>query len=713
MQRGRGGVQTDTRNDWFPVARHLPALGLLTLAYTAAAAGGLQWTVVPGAGTALWPASGIAFAGLMLGGLRFWPAVLVGRLLAAVIVSSPQPWWADVWIAAATTLGVTVPVWMIRNAGGLDLRLGRLTDMVRLIGLGGVGGALLSGVLATAAVGVSGTAPDRLLIFFESWTFGFAVGVMVVAPAILAWWRANDRAYSPLQWLHLGVCLAAVGLVASLVFSGAPDAPFRTWHLFPVLVWAALAFSVQGASLALIITSGLGLWGTVHGFGPMAIVEDTAAGRLLIAQQFAAASGVTVLILAAVADERRGRARLAQSEARLRAETEALEILNATGALIAAELDQETVVQKVTDAGVALTGAEFGAFFYNVIREDGGAYTLYTLSGAPRAAFENFGMPRDTEVFHPTFAGTHNVRSDDITKDPRYGKMSPHFGMPQGHLPVRSYLAVPVKSRSGEVLGGLFFGHSTAGIFDERAERIIAGIGAQAAIAIDNARLYQAAQREITERRRAEEHQRLLINELNHRVKNTLATVQSIAAQTSRSVRDPMEGYDAFIARLMALSRAHDVLTRQSWEGADLAAVVQGAVTPFGGPNAERFRISGPSVWLEPQTALALAMALHELGTNASKYGALSTAAGRVEVDWTVRLAKPDALLSMCWRETGGPKVTSPKRKGFGSRLLERGLPQELDGKVDLDYRATGLVCMIEARLPGEAGVEEKAAEPA
>ena len=132
-----------------------------------------------------------------------------------------------------------------------------------------------------------------------------------------------------------------------------------------------------------------------------------------------------------------------------------------------------------------------------MIDDKGESYTLYTLSGAPREAFARFPMPRNTAVFGPTFAGEGIVRSPDITKDPRYGQNAPHHGMPEGHLPVRSYLAVPVVSRTGEVLGGLFFGHSEPGVFDERAERIVAAIAVQAAIAIDKARLYQAAQDEI------------------------------------------------------------------------------------------------------------------------------------------------------------------------------------------------------------------------
>ena len=184
----------------------------------------------------------------------------------------------------------------------------------------------------------------------------------------------------------------------------------------------------------------------------------------------------------------------------VREEARTLELLNQTGVAVAAELDLEKLVQMVTDAGVELSHAEFGAFFYNVIRDTGESYTLYTLSGAPREAFEKFPMPRNTAIFEPTFRGRGPVRSDDILADARYGKSAPYHGMPKGHLPVRSYLAVPVTSRSGEVLGGLFFGHARTGVFTERAERIVTALAAQAAVAIDNARLYQTSQREIAAR---------------------------------------------------------------------------------------------------------------------------------------------------------------------------------------------------------------------
>jgi PAS domain S-box-containing protein len=201
------------------------------------------------------------------------------------------------------------------------------------------------------------------------------------------------------------------------------------------------------------------------------------------------------------------RDRTAQRRAEDIAEQErrSLQILNRAGSALAIETDLGRLVQIVTDAGVELTGAEFGAFFYNLINEAGESYMLYTLSGVPLEAFSKFPMPRNTQVFAPTFNGEGIVRSDDITRDPRYGHNKPRKGMPEGHLPVRSYLAVPVKSRSGEVLGGLFFGHANIAVFSERSESGLAGLAAEAAVAIDNARLTQAAHREIAERKRAED----------------------------------------------------------------------------------------------------------------------------------------------------------------------------------------------------------------
>ncbi|WP_165842835.1 PAS domain S-box protein [Phenylobacterium deserti] len=203
---------------------------------------------------------------------------------------------------------------------------------------------------------------------------------------------------------------------------------------------------------------------------------------------------------------------------------------------------------------------------------------------------------------------------------------------------------------------------------------------------------------DIHDRKLAAEHQSLLINELNHRVKNTLATVQSMAAQSARSAGSPKDAQETFMARLMALSAAHNVLTNERWTGAELLEVVERAAEAFG-EAGERFNASGPAVRVAPKSALALSMALHELGTNASKYGALSTPEGQVSVTWELIPTEGRPLLRLVWREAGGPTVSPPKRKGFGSRLLERGLASELGGRVSLDFQPQGLVCVIEAPL--------------
>ncbi len=200
-------------------------------------------------------------------------------------------------------------------------------------------------------------------------------------------------------------------------------------------------------------------------------------------------------------------------------ERRTLEILNRAGSALSRETDLHRLVQIVTDTGVEITGAQFGAFFYNVKNELGESYMLHTLSGASPEAFANFPPPRRTELFGPTFNGDGIVRSDDITQDPRYGRNAPYEGMPDGHLPVRSYLAVPVIARDGEVLGGLFFGHAAAGVFTERSERGLTGLAAEAAVAIDNVYLSQAANAEIAERTRAQE----ALRELNANLEREVA----------------------------------------------------------------------------------------------------------------------------------------------------------------------------------------------
>jgi PAS domain S-box-containing protein len=503
--------------------------------------------------------------------------------------------------------------------------------------------------------------------------------------------------------------------------------------------------------------------------------------------------------------------RLAASQAALAEEVRKSETLARLTEAVAASPDIDGVVQVVIDGAREITGAAFGAFFYNLVDADGESYSLYRLSGAPPEAFASFPMPRKTAVFAPTFDGVGAVLSDDITQDPRYGRNAPRRGMPEGHLPVRSYLAIPVATRQGEVLGGLFFGHPEIGRFSARDENLLTGLGAQVAVTIESIRITAGAKKElaerrqaeerlkfaldasgmgswdldvatrayeasdlcksnygrrpdqpfgfadlietihpedrprvltaiesairegadydveyrvvhpsgelrwlhargraaqtaddggvrrlagvsldITQRKRADERQKLLVNELNHRVKNSLATVQSIAAQTLRSSASPEFFREAFEARLIALSHTHDLLTRESWEGASLREVFDAELHAMAGEDRITFDYAD-DVRLTPKAAVALGMGVHELATNACKYGALSVATGRVRVTWV----QERDLLRLTWTESHGPPVAPPARRGFGARLLERGLAAELSGGVELTYDAAGLICQM------------------
>jgi two-component sensor histidine kinase len=186
-----------------------------------------------------------------------------------------------------------------------------------------------------------------------------------------------------------------------------------------------------------------------------------------------------------------------------------------------------------------------------------------------------------------------------------------------------------------------------------------------------------------------------MIDELNHRVKNTLATVQSIAIQTARSHSDPASFASTFQSRILALSHTHDLLTLSHWEGADLQAILMHETEAFG-PN--RISLNGPVTALTPATALSLGMIFHELATNAAKYGALSGPDGRVLIDWNLK-DQPERTLKLTWREIGGPKVTLPDRRGFGSRLIERNIRHDLAGEIELVYASDGLIAELTVPL--------------
>ncbi|MEU9443104.1 SpoIIE family protein phosphatase [Streptomyces sp. NPDC048304] len=283
---------------------------------------------------------------------------------------------------------------------------------------------------------------------------------------------------------------------------------------FAVVLFSRVPLPAEVTTLFRTVTAGTRL--ALLSAGRPSPAEEADAARLLlesmeslVGQRAARLQTVVAELCSATTELRRSQQELEQREQELREEAVIVELLQEVGSVLAAELDLDALVQRAVDAATRLAGAAFGAFFYNVLGETGESYLLYVISGVDRSAFDKFPMPRNTQVFEQTFRGLGVVRSEDITADPRYGHNAPHHGMPEGHLPVRSYLAVPVMSR-GAVLGGFFFGHPERGVFTERHERLVTGLAAQTAVALQNAQTYRQ------EREAAAELQRHLLPALPH-----------------------------------------------------------------------------------------------------------------------------------------------------------------------------------------------------
>jgi signal transduction histidine kinase len=437
----------------------------------------------------------------------------------------------------------------------------------------------------------------------------------------------------------------------------------------------------------------------------------------------------------------------ARSQQALREQSRLLEILNQTGQSIASQLDIEKLLQTVTDAATSLTGARFGAFFYNRVNEAGEDYLLYTLSGAPREAFEKFGHPRATPVFAPTFRGEGTVLSENITQDPRYGTMAPHHGMPPGHLPVCSYLAVPVKSRSGEVLGGLFLGHPDAARFQQRDARLVEGVAAQAAIAIDNARLYESAQAQLATRERAEASLRdsdrrkdEFLATLAHELRNPLAPIrqavnisqnpEATAAQKSWShevITRQVQHMSLLLDDLLDISRITRGTLELRRKRTQLAGVIETAIeTARPAIDAKRHSL-GVHLPQVPVTLdvdpLRLSQVLSNLLTNAAKY---TDPDGRVRIDVelvggeiVIRVIDngigiaPEAMPELFTMFSQVRTVHDRSDGGLGIGLaLSRGLIELHGGRLDAHSAGLGTGSEFVVRLPAPAQSQAAPAEP-
>ncbi|HVI33400.1 CHASE domain-containing protein [Phenylobacterium sp.] len=335
-------------------------------------------------------------------------------------------------------------------------------------------------------------------------------------------------------------------------------------------------------------------------------------------------------------------------------------------------------------ATVAERRARLLGFAYSPFRADDLLRGIFVREQQPRihiAVYDDAIAPQN--LLHKSFAGA----PDQMARTAWFTAVRPVEIA--GRRWQIAYYSTP--SFEGDSTRGLGLAFFAGGLV---ATLLVAGASAW------QARLRLAAEAEVAARRESEQQRELLVGELNHRVKNTLATVQSIAAQTLREGKSLEDTRDSFESRLLALSETHNLLTRDHWRGAGLRELVEVELAPYAGAR-ERIDVTGEEVWLAPDTALALGMALHELATNALKYGALSGAEGRVRISWRRRAEAGADRLRLVWEEAGGPPVTPPTRRGFGSRLIETGLRRQLRGEVELAFRPQGVCCTID--LPLEA----------
>lgn len=743
-----------TRLQLFPDRRDVLALVLLTAGYAVLALAGLNWGVYRGASTAIWPASGLALAALLLGGVRLWPAIVVGRLAAALIVNSAPPFWADLIIALASALGAALPVWLIGAATRFDARLTRLRDILILV-CAALAGAVISAAPGIAVLLASGvTTAAKAPMAATTWFLGYLTGAILITPLILSWSRLRAEPHLFTWRLVVGALVGA--LAAAVIFLDLTPLPLRTWHLFPVLAWIAITFSVRGVSLALLATAIAALVSVALGVGPLADLVIGTPARSLYAQDFIAVTALTLYLLAAATEESRSQSALAHAQATkaavFDAALDAIITMAANGAIVDwnGEAERMFGLPKSKAVGRDLADLIIPAAYRDTHRlglarhtatgrsailgqrlelhalrqgkafpvelsinvtalDDGPLYTAYLRDMTEQIAARDRLAEQDQRL-RATYERA-SVGIAEVDRDGRMLKVNEEL-CKITRRDRAALLAMTIwddGAETDQAAERALFAHQMSGALESYTieKSFLRGDGEIGWVELRASRVDGTdgrppygvrVIRDITQEKRLAQQQSLLINELNHRVKNTLTTVQSITFQTLRNGGAALDLQTAIEGRLVALSRAHDVLTRENWEAADLAEIVAVAARPYVVGQAARLIAEGPETKLAPQVALGFAMALQELATNALKYGAWSASEGVVEIAWSRSPTDP-GVLDLVWRETGGPPVTPPSRRGFGARLLERGVGIEVGGSCRLEFARQGLICRISANI--------------
>jgi len=599
------------------IATKLAQGAIFALAYGVAASAGLQWATIRGA-SPIWPASGIAMAGLVLGGPQLWPSIFVGRLAAGFLSDGTEPLWLEVAMAVGNVLSALLSYHILVLWSRTDLRLTSMRDVLWLA-LAAAAGALLFASIKTAILHFAlGLEAARCILLWEDLLFAYFVGGMTVAPLILAWSDYFRRGYSRTDWLHFAALLAAAIAISGLMLVDSSPLAIRLWYIFPVLIWGALSFQVRGAAVILLIVWIVLIWGATTGAGQFAMFPDHRS-RLFEAQQFAAIGSFTIVLLAAIADERRGKEALIQSERRLK---------------LVLDAGHHAIWDWNLTAGNARYLGQWASKEGIIPVGDGSDFATWA------------------NLIHP------DDRDRVIASLEKHIRQEPQLYKAEFRL----------KSREGGWRWILARGLIVETDSRQQPVRVL------------------GTQTDVTELRRREEQVQVLLREVNHRTKNILGLVQSVAVKTIAS--GPEDFLKRFLDRLQALSRSQDLLIRCEWRGAYLDDLILSQLEHFKDETGRRITLAGPKLKVSTSAAQTLGLAVHELATNASKHGSLTSPTGKVHIFWSLDSELNNFTLE--WRERGGPPASQPARRGFGSLVTGRIAEIGLDAQVETNFGELG-----------------------
>jgi len=727
------------------------SFALLLVAYAAAAAVGLQWATVSGVASPIWPAAGVAVAGLLLGGRRLWPAITLGFVIAAQLTGG-QPLGSQIAIGLGNGLAALAAAALVRRLHPDRLAMASVRDVLVLLAAAVLAAALAAAVGGVTLLAREAIAPSSIGAVLEAWFLGDAVGILTVGALILS--TPGDARGSPrssrLPGL-IGSLLVVVALTMAGFYAGhTPPA----WLAYPILACMALLFHVRGAALGLLVLAALANAGTIMGYGPFVLGGPTSADLVLV-QQFLAATSLTILLLAAAVDERDNQFRLREA--------------------INQELSARDELRRTTSR-LDLIGDAAPSLIYAKDRE--GRFLF-----ANRAMLELYGcdLPgllgrTDADFARPEEAAAFRRNDRRIMGTGQAEELEEEVSQ-EGGTRVFLSLKAPLRDDGGKVIGIVGISSDVTGRRDQREQLIrmaeraetaqraarsslyemnvatgaisrdpfvaelcglavdsieptqqgwerhlhpddLAGFRSTVAAALEGFERFAMEYRaigadgrhvwladtgqiqrgadgrptrviglvmDITERKAAEEREHLLAREVDHRAKNLLAVVQSVVQLTRAEDAETLKL--AITGRIQSLARAHSLLASSRWSGVDLAPLAHEELAPYTEKDEQRITIEGPKLRLKPAAAQSLALVLHELATNAAKYGALSRSGGRLDLRWAVQ----DGQAVLDWREAGCPGLTLPDRSGFGSKLIRNSVERQLRGSVAYDWSDDGL----------------------